>query len=512
MPRGARADSLIEIARNQLALEIGYWGYVRSGGEEEQFGWLVPVPHPVGMTNIFDEMFLDGSQASAQSDLARTVTDTWIESEASANATASGDAFASAHAVDKVTLNFAYPVSYWMSAEAESTQTSRAWVILSNMVNQTRMLYASNSSDTVSGQLAPGTFVLDAFAEANSPGSASFHYTLNVLFSPIMKMQTPAGAPIASGQAPDVGHGTDFTEAVIPGTVTNTFVVFNEGDQDLEFTDRHWFGQNPESFEILGLPETVPARSSNMFQIVFHSATRGEHEAIVFLANNSSNVPAFEVRLRGTAWRRGPPACISTNTHFTAVYQGDYPSSQTARIENQGDFTIHYDTQIQYAPTTEEWLLVEPAAGGIGGQTLFPLTVQVEHYGLDAGEYRAIVQVKAMDEELTNAPEDEARDDPDEDKVPTWMEYWSGTDPTNKVSCLGLTTPEPVAGGTESIVLRWSSLSGKWYDVQRGTNLVDVPPFVPVITNVEGLAGITTVTDRTATADSAYYYRITVAY
>ena len=76
MPRGARADSLIEIARNQLALEIGYWGYVRSGGEEEQFGWLVPVPHPVGMTNIFDEMFLDGSQASAQSDLARTVSPT----------------------------------------------------------------------------------------------------------------------------------------------------------------------------------------------------------------------------------------------------------------------------------------------------------------------------------------------------------------------------------------------------------------------------------------------------
>ena len=62
-----------------------------------------------------------------------------------------------------------------MSAEAESTQTSRAWVILSNMVNQTRMLYASNSSDTVSGQLAPGTFVLDAFAEANSPEIGRAH-------------------------------------------------------------------------------------------------------------------------------------------------------------------------------------------------------------------------------------------------------------------------------------------------------------------------------------------------
>lgn len=925
-PSQAQADTLIEIAHNQLALEIGYWGYVRSGGEEEQFGWLVPVPHPVGITNIFDEISLDGSQAFADSDLFRTVTDTWIESQASPITMAYGDAFASAHAVDKVTLVFDHPVPFWISAEAESTNTSRAWVILSNMVNQTRILFASNSSDTASGQLPPGTYALDAFAEANGNGSASFHYTLNVLFPPYLKMQSPAGAPILSAQGPDVGRGTDFADLMIPGAATNTFVIFNEGDWDLEFSGQHWFGQHPESFQIVGLPAVVPARSSNTFRIVFAPSWRGEHDAIVFLANTSSNVPAFEVRLHGTAWQWGPLVSHSTNTHFTAVYQGDYPSNQTAWVENQGDFTIHYDTQIQYNPATEEWLLVEPAAGEIGGLALAPLAVEVEHYGLNAGEYQAIIQVMPVAEEmmnatpaeipvvltvtkagqsvidfspddcywhehlelwalvssglpawfrmvsgpgvitednllsftnvgeviveayqpgnmnylpappvqatikvlpldvlitfsnlvqvyngspieadykliptnalidilyngtnvppttagvyrvegvstsalyrvagtatnliiqpapatlalsnatstytgtaigliattvppgldhaltyngststpvnagtyevvaeitdpnysnatdsatltilkaspgltwnppapmagdqplgpgqlsatastagsfaytpgsgtvlepgldrplsvvftpsdlhnylgtnqsvtvdvypviqvsansggsvtprgrvvvpygssqsfaiqaadyyhiasvsllgqnlsvppgatdftasrssvtqngvlnvqfaaettvngvpleylldhgLTNAPEVEALDDPDDDKVPTWMEYWSGTDPTNKVSCLGCTAPEPTVGGAEGIVLRWSSILGKWYDVQRGTNLMDIPPFVPVIINVEGLAGFTTVTDRTATANSPYYYRITVAY
>ncbi len=100
--------------------------------------------------------------------------------------------------------------------------------------------------------------------------------------------------------------------------------------------------------------------------------------------------------------------------------------------------------------------------------------------------------------------------DVDGDGFTDWTEVEvTGTDPTNASSFLGMmegsVTEE--AGG---LVIRWQSVEGRMYHVDRSLDLTASPAFQPLMSNIAGQPGFTTVTDTTATAKGPYFYRVVV--
>jgi len=59
--------------------------------------------------------------------------------------------------------------------------------------------------------------------------------------------------------------------------------------------------------------------------------------------------------------------------------------------------------------------------------------------------------------------------DADNDGLNNWQEYLAGTNPTNASSVFKITSAQAVSG--TQLVVRWSSVSNRLYDVTRATNL-----------------------------------------
>jgi hypothetical protein len=113
---------------------------------------------------------------------------------------------------------------------------------------------------------------------------------------------------------------------------------------------------------------------------------------------------------------------------------------------------------------------------------------------------------------ITNTTDSVETEDPDGDRADNLNEFFAGTDPTNSASFLGLTAfsnlPLPGATGT---VVRWSSVAGKYYRLDRGTNLLISPMFdFNVRSNIPATAPMNTETDANATGSGPYFYRIGV--
>lgn len=97
----------------------------------------------------------------------------------------------------------------------------------------------------------------------------------------------------------------------------------------------------------------------------------------------------------------------------------------------------------------------------------------------------------------------------DQDGMNNIQEYIAGTDPTNSLSCLRMDSLAK-AGGGAGVVLQWESVSGKVYVVNRSTNLVVLPPFITLASNIAGQATSTTYTDTNTVGSGPYFYRIGV--
>jgi hypothetical protein len=103
-----------------------------------------------------------------------------------------------------------------------------------------------------------------------------------------------------------------------------------------------------------------------------------------------------------------------------------------------------------------------------------------------------------------------ATNDVDADGMPTWTEYLAGTDPTNRASFLGFDNVAQNSTGT-GVVLRWHSVNGKFYRIERGTNLMAIQCFDTLVqTNILGIAPLNEETDKTAVGHGPHFYRITL--
>lgn len=101
--------------------------------------------------------------------------------------------------------------------------------------------------------------------------------------------------------------------------------------------------------------------------------------------------------------------------------------------------------------------------------------------------------------------------DADNDVLNNWQEYVAGTDPTNASSVFKITSAQAVSG--TQLVLRWSSVSNRVYDVTRATNLAaGIGAFVPVpgATNLAPTPPVNTWTDSVSRASAPAFYRLRV--
>jgi subtilisin family serine protease len=94
--------------------------------------------------------------------------------------------------------------------------------------------------------------------------------------------------------------------------------------------------------------------------------------------------------------------------------------------------------------------------------------------------------------------------DPDHDGLSNLGEWLAGTNPTNAASTLRLTAH---ASGTNSVIINWASVAGKFYRLERATNLVAGFTFL-VHTNISATAPTNTETDAIVSTNSPRFYRI----
>jgi len=97
--------------------------------------------------------------------------------------------------------------------------------------------------------------------------------------------------------------------------------------------------------------------------------------------------------------------------------------------------------------------------------------------------------------------------DRDLDGMPDWQEQVAGTNPLDPESIPKFTTLRSVTNG---IALRWNSVTGRTYMIYRATNLTPPAGFVPIITNIMGQSGVTTVNDTNIIPGRNYFYRLGV--
>lgn len=95
--------------------------------------------------------------------------------------------------------------------------------------------------------------------------------------------------------------------------------------------------------------------------------------------------------------------------------------------------------------------------------------------------------------------------DTDGDNMMDGSEIRAGTDPWSPSSYLGIENAVSAPAG--GYVVQWQSVSGKRYRLERSTNLVS-GAWIPVFTNILGVAPMNTVTDTTAAVSGPWMYRI----
>ena len=97
--------------------------------------------------------------------------------------------------------------------------------------------------------------------------------------------------------------------------------------------------------------------------------------------------------------------------------------------------------------------------------------------------------------------------DPDRDGHTTWQEWRCQTDPTNALSALRLLSATPDGA---NVRVRWQSVAGVDYSLERSADLLSSPQFVPVASGIPGQPGTTAFTDTNAPGSGPFFYRVGV--
>jgi hypothetical protein len=97
--------------------------------------------------------------------------------------------------------------------------------------------------------------------------------------------------------------------------------------------------------------------------------------------------------------------------------------------------------------------------------------------------------------------------DADSDGNNNWQEWMAGTDPTNAASALRLQPPAVVP---PSLLLRWTSVTSRFYSVEQAAAAGATPAFSLLRSNIAGQPGTTSFTDTNPLGGPPRLYRVRV--
>ncbi len=90
-----------------------------------------------------------------------------------------------------------------------------------------------------------------------------------------------------------------------------------------------------------------------------------------------------------------------------------------------------------------------------------------------------------------------------------YQDWVAGLNPTNRASVLAM-LPPAATNNLAGIAVRWKSVNGIQYLLQRSTNLMVQPVFPTIQENIPGEGGTNSYQDSSATNKTPYYYRVGV--
>jgi hypothetical protein len=99
--------------------------------------------------------------------------------------------------------------------------------------------------------------------------------------------------------------------------------------------------------------------------------------------------------------------------------------------------------------------------------------------------------------------------DPDGDGLNNWQEWVAGTDPTNALSVLKITSATRT-NNPDGFVVTWVSDNSRRYYLQRSLNLAGQPAFSTIKSDIVGQAGTTSYTDTNTAGPGPFFYRVRV--
>jgi len=98
--------------------------------------------------------------------------------------------------------------------------------------------------------------------------------------------------------------------------------------------------------------------------------------------------------------------------------------------------------------------------------------------------------------------------DTDHTGMNNWQKWIAGLNPTNPASVLSMSSL--ARSNSMGVTITWQSVSNRTYYLQRSSDLTASSSFTAIQSNIVGHAGVTVLTDTTATNSGPYFYRVGV--
>lgn len=249
----------------------------------------------------------------------------------------------------------------------------------------------------------------------------------------------------------------------------------------------------------------------------------------VALANESDFISAPGATLQFSAGLDLAGNTLSASGHGLVIVNSFTMSSGKLAIEAGSTVTINRNVvdyngtlecyaPVGFAPSAGNTFHLLEFSGALSGTfNSVVLPALPDGLGWDtstlysAGSIAVVLRAPAAWLSAHNLPIDGSADflDSDGDGMDNYSEWKAGTDPrdSNSRFLVSNVPAEPVANGFK---LRWNTLTGRFYRVERSTNLLDTPPFQPLRSGIPGINGIFEFTDPSFELHPSAFYRIVI--